>query len=169
MQMLDRSKPMCKSTSTFNGTWDSLEACNSFAIRFANVLEAPITVRLDGTLGAGKTQFTKFLAQALGANIDDVTSPTFVLIHRYETSPIVYHLDAYRVGDEDEFLELGVEEFFDETAITIVEWGDKFLRVLPKDHLAIAIDVDSEHVRTIQIVGTGARSHAMIEKLKVEN
>jgi tRNA threonylcarbamoyladenosine biosynthesis protein TsaE len=146
--------------------WDSLEACRSFAIRLSNVLQPPMTIRLDGTLGAGKTQFTKFIAEAFGAHANEVTSPTFVLIHRYETSPVVYHLDAYRVNDEDEFLELGVEEFFDEPAITIVEWGDKFLNALPKDHLAIAIDIDSDHSRTVQLTGTGARSRDAIARLK---
>ncbi len=153
---------------TFTATWNSLDDCKSFAKQLSRVLESPITVRLDGTLGAGKTQFTKFLAESYGADIDDVTSPTFVLIHRYETSPAVYHLDAYRVGDEDEFLELGVEELFEEPAITIIEWGEKFLRVLPKDHLSIEIEVDSEHSRTITITGTGPRSNGMIAKFIVE-
>ncbi len=146
--------------------WNSLDDCKTLAIRLGNVLELPITIRLDGTLGAGKTQFTKFFAQALGANIDDVTSPTFVLIHQYDTSPTVYHLDAYRVHDEDEFLELGVEELFDELAITIIEWGEKFLSVLPNDHLAIAIEIDSEHTRKVHVAGTGSRSQAMVSKLR---
>jgi tRNA threonylcarbamoyladenosine biosynthesis protein TsaE len=146
-------------------TWNTLEDCHSFARMLARVLETPVTIRLDGTLGAGKTQFTKFLAQSLGADSTDVTSPTFVLIHRYETSPVMYHLDAYRVGDEDEFLELGVEELFEEPAITVIEWGEKFVRVLPQDHLAIEIEVESEHARTVQVTGTGIRSAAIIAKL----
>ena len=86
-------------------------------------------------------------------------------MHRYETTPTVYHLDAYRVNDEDEFLELGVEELFDEPAITIVEWGDKFRDILPKDHLAIFIEVDSELTRSVQIKGTGQRSQSVIARL----
>ncbi len=147
-------------------TWDSIDACKVFAIRLARILETPITIRLDGTLGAGKTQFTKFLAESLGVDINDVTSPTFVLIHRYKTLPVVCHLDAYRVGDEDEFLDLGVEELFEEPVITIVEWGEKFLSVLPKDHLSIEIEVESEHSRTVEVNGTGPRSRAMVAKLK---
>ncbi len=157
---------MAKSTnSIFTVTWNSLEDCHLFATKLSRVIETPITIRLDGTLGAGKTQFTKFLAQSLGANSADVTSPTFVLIHRYDTSPVIYHLDAYRVGDEDEFVELGIEEFFEEPAITIVEWGEKFVRALPKDHLAIEIEVESEHTRTVKVTATGVRSDAIIAKL----
>lgn len=158
---------MSNANPKFTSNWTSLNDCKSFARQLSRILETPITIRLDGTLGAGKTQFTKFLAESFGADIDDVTSPTFVLIHRYETSPLVYHLDAYRVGDEDEFLELGVEELFEEPAVTIVEWGEKFLRVLPKDHLSIEIEVDTEHSRTALITGTGPRSNDMIAKLIV--
>lgn len=152
----------------FTDTWNSLEDCRQFAMRLSRILETPMTLRLDGTLGAGKTQFTKFLAESFGADIDDVTSPTFVLVHRYETSPEVYHLDAYRVGDEDEFLELGIEEFFEAPAITIVEWGEKFVSVLPKDHLSIELEVKSEDARTIKLRGTGPRSQAIVAKLRAE-
>lgn len=149
--------------------WNSVDECRSFAILFANALETPMTVRLDGTLGAGKTQFAKFLAQALGANIDDVTSPTFVLIHRYDSNPMLYHLDAYRVYDEDEFLELGVEELFEEPAITLVEWGGKFVGILPKDHLAIEIEVETEFSRHVKIVSSGPRSQWILSKLRARN
>ena len=152
----------------FTATWDSLDDCRLFAMRLSRILETPMTIRLDGTLGAGKTQFTKFLAESFGADIDDVTSPTFVLVHRYETSPVIYHLDAYRVGDEDEFLELGIEEFFEAPAMTIVEWGEKFVSVLPKDHLSIELEVNSEYSRTIKISGTGPRSNAIVFKLMAE-
>ncbi len=146
--------------------WDSLDDCKQFASRLAKHVAAPITIRLDGTLGAGKTQFTKFFAEALGANSDDVTSPTFVLIHRYETSPIIYHLDAYRVGDEDEFLELGVEELFEEPAITLIEWGEKYGSVLPHDHLVIAIEVDFENSRVVEVSSTGPRAQSVIDRLQ---
>jgi tRNA threonylcarbamoyladenosine biosynthesis protein TsaE len=149
----------------FTLSWNSLDDCQAFAKTLACLLEAPITIRLDGTLGAGKTQFTKFLAQSLGADSADVTSPTFVLIHRYETSPVMYHLDAYRVGDEDEFVELGVEELFEEPAITIIEWGEKFVRALPKDHLVIEIEVESEYTRMVKVTATGDRSNAIVAKL----
>ena len=146
--------------------WKSLDDCKQFAAKLAKYIDAPITIRLDGTLGAGKTQFTKFFAETLGANSDDVTSPTFVLIHRYETTPIIYHLDAYRVGDEDEFLELGVEELFEEPAITLIEWGEKYASVLPQDHLVIAIDVDSENSRVIEVSGTGPRARLVVDRLQ---
>jgi tRNA threonylcarbamoyladenosine biosynthesis protein TsaE len=157
---------MTPSETKITTHWDSLDDCKQFAARLAKNVVAPITIRLDGTLGAGKTQFTKFFAEALGANSDDVTSPTFVLIHRYETNPIIYHLDAYRVGDEDEFLELGVEELFEEPAITLIEWGEKYASVLPRDHLVIAIDVDLENSRVVEVSSTGPRARSVIDRLQ---
>ena len=144
---------------------DSLEACQRFAERFAFALETPMVVCLNGTLGAGKTQFTKFVAVALGALPEEVTSPTFVLVHRYPTKPIMYHLDAYRVNDEDEFLELGVEEFFEERAVTIIEWGEKFEHLLPCDCLRIQIEIQSETQRQFSLASCGPRSDKILSRL----
>ncbi len=146
---------------------DSLEATRRLAEKLGRALEVPITIRIDGTLGAGKTQFTKCLAVAFGAAPEDVTSPTFVLVHRYETRPPMIHLDAYRVDDEDEFLELGVEEFFEEEACTVIEWGEKFIDLLPRDHLAIYIEVLSPTKRTFDFQANGERSIRILQRLEV--
>jgi tRNA threonylcarbamoyladenosine biosynthesis protein TsaE len=122
-------------------TLESLEDCKSFAQSLAKSLapNLPRTVGLVGTLGAGKTQLVKFLAQALGAHPEDVISPTFVLIHPIDTYPQIYHIDAYRIHDSDEFLELGIEELFEQQAITIIEWADRFVECLPKNTLWIEL------------------------------
>jgi tRNA threonylcarbamoyladenosine biosynthesis protein TsaE len=143
----------------------SLDDCRRFAEQFALALDVPIVVCLNGTLGAGKTQFTKFVAVALGALPEEVTSPTFVLVHRYPTKPTLYHLDAYRVDDEDEFLELGVEEFFEEQAVTIIEWGEKFKQLVPRDHLTIDIDVVSGAQRLFSVVSSGPCSDTILRRL----
>lgn len=145
---------------------DSLEATQRLAEKLSRSLEVPITIRIDGTLGAGKTQFTKYLAVAFGAVPEDVTSPTFVLVHRYDTQPPMIHLDAYRVNDDDEFLELGIEEFFEEAACTVIEWGEKFVELLPVDHLAITIDVLSPSRRSFVVEACGERSNRIIERLE---
>lgn len=143
----------------------SIESCEQFAQRFALAIETPMVVCLNGTLGAGKTQFTKFVAVALGAMPEEVTSPTFVLVHRYSTKPTIYHLDAYRIADEDEFLELGVEEFFEEPAVTFIEWGEKFDHLFPYDHLKIEIEIVSDAQRQFTISSTGERSHRILGRL----
>lgn len=120
---------------------EGLDDCRRLAEYIATTIMAPKTIALVGTLGAGKTQWTRFFAMKLGARQDEISSPTFVLVQRYGTNPTVYHLDAYRVGDEDEFVELGVEELFSEPAISIVEWADRFPTCMPADCLWLHFDV----------------------------
>jgi len=129
-------------------------------------LEVPLTIGLTGTLGAGKTQWTRFFAEACGLVNQEATSPTFMLVHSYPTKPPIYHLDAYRVGDEDEFLELGIEEMFDEQAVTIIEWAERFPNLLPKDFLHMAIDLgDHPETRDISFRAVGSRAVKTIDRL----
>jgi tRNA threonylcarbamoyladenosine biosynthesis protein TsaE len=130
----------------------------------------PAVVALVGTLGAGKTQWVKFFADRLGASIDDVSSPTFVLMQRYASNPPVVHLDAYRIGDADEFLELGVEEVFDEPVITLIEWADRFRECLPDNTLWIELQPIGESSEQRRITFSNLRHHphllhSMFEKL----
>lgn len=89
-------------------------------------LTAPVLILLSGDLGAGKTTLTKGIAAGLGAaREDDVTSPTFTLVHKYEGSTRVYHVDLYRIEDLHDFETLGLEDIFAEQAVVIVEWPDR--------------------------------------------
>ena len=89
-------------------------------------LTPPVLILLSGDLGAGKTTLTKGIAAGLGAaREDDVTSPTFTLIHKYEGSTRVYHVDLYRIEDLHDFETLGLEDIFSEQAVIIVEWPDR--------------------------------------------
>lgn len=130
--------------------------------RLAGVLEAPATVALIGQLGAGKTRLVQAVAAALGVT-EEVTSPTFVLINEYRSGRTpIYHLDAYRLNDEDEFLELGVEEYFAGAAssgpgLTFVEWGDRFPDCLPERVVTIAIESLDAHRRRVTIEGLKAQ------------
>src|SRR5690606_8738255 len=100
---------------------------------------------LEGDLGAGKPTFVKGLAEGMGIDPDNVSSPTFTLIHEYEGDVPLYHLDAYRLRDEAEFVELGVEEYFAAGGVTAVEWGDRVREQLPPERLEIVIEaVDAE-------------------------
>jgi len=108
----------------------------------ADVLPAGSVVSLIGTLGAGKTRLVQSIAAALGTPVGTVTSPTFVLVNEYREGRLpIYHFDAYRLRDEDEFLELGPEEYFEGTGITLVEWADRVASCLPVDYLTISIEV----------------------------
>jgi tRNA threonylcarbamoyladenosine biosynthesis protein TsaE len=92
----------------------------------AESIEAPALVLLSGDLGAGKTTLTKGIASGLhAAREEDVTSPTFTLVHKYDGAARVYHVDLYRVGDAHDFDTLGLEDVFAEKAIVLIEWPER--------------------------------------------
>jgi len=111
-------------------------------------------IGLVGTLGAGKTRLVQAIASEAGIDVAEVTSPTFTLLQTHASERLVlHHLDAYRIKDEDEFIELGVEELFeDDSAWTIVEWADLVSGSMPKQTIWIKIELESENDwRTISV------------------
>lgn len=109
----------------------------------AEAAEPGDVLALVGTLGAGKTRLVQGIAVALGNTADSITSPTFVLVNEYQAGRLpVYHFDVYRLADEDEFISLGPEEYFDGDGITLVEWGDRVQAVLPRRATVVSIDLD---------------------------
>jgi len=99
--------------------------------QLAATLRRGDVLALAGDLGAGKTQFTKGLAAGLGVEAD-VTSPTFTLIHEYPGGRLpLFHIDLYRLEDEDEVLGIGIDEYLDGDGVTVIEWADKFATLLP--------------------------------------
>ncbi len=110
------------------------------------MLPTPRLVILRGDLGAGKTTLVKGIAQSLGASADDVTSPTFTLVHEYQgTRRKLYHLDLYRLEREEELLALGLEEMeSDPDALVLVEWGEKFPSVIARARGQVAIQLGDE-------------------------
>ena len=122
---------------------------------------------LTGTLGSGKTRLVQGVATALGAPSDTVTSPTFVLVNEYTNTRMpVYHFDAYRLRDEDEFLELGPDEYFDGSGVTFVEWADRVASCLPAAHLAISIEVLSQSEREMLVSSDSSNYDQLVERLK---
>ncbi len=99
------------------------------------VVTPPVLLILTGSLGAGKTTYVKGVAQALNAaEPDEVTSPTFTLVHEYEGEwkgkPVsLYHLDLYRLESERQVEQLGIDELLEDDAIVLVEWGEKFASI----------------------------------------
>ncbi len=98
-------------------------------------------VLLIGNLGAGKTTLVKGIAEARGAaQRDDVSSPTFPLIHEYGEPPRVFHIDLYRLETEQEVLSLGIDDLLDRRALTLIEWGERFPSLWPSGTLAVKLD-----------------------------
>ena len=107
------------------------------------LLPAPKVIVLRGDLGAGKTTLVKGVAAALGAaEAEDVTSPTFTLVHEYVGRKVrLYHLDLYRLETERELLTLGLEEMAEQPdALVLVEWGEKFPSIVARADGEIAIE-----------------------------
>lgn len=118
----------------------SLSETDALGAVVERVLENGTVVSLLGTLGAGKTRFVQATSVAAGVPEDDVTSPTFVLIQEYVSgNRPIFHFDAYRLKDDDEFLELGPEEYFDGGGLTFIEWADRVESCLPRDYVQIRI------------------------------
>ena len=115
-------------------------------------LTPPLLILLSGDLGAGKTTLTKGLASGLGAaEQDEVTSPTFTLVHKYERGARVYHVDLYRIASPEDFDTLGLEEIFDECAVVVIEWADKLDLRTEWPVLRIRLEHISEDERRISI------------------
>src|SRR5271156_3088534 len=101
----------------------------------ARTLPPGTTVALCGTLGAGKTRLVQAIAEALGVSRRDVVSPTFVLVQEYYGQRTIYHIDAYRLRDDDEFQQLGPDEFFESDGLVLIEWADRIEQSLPRDYI----------------------------------
>jgi tRNA threonylcarbamoyladenosine biosynthesis protein TsaE len=115
-------------------------------------IKAPALILLSGDLGAGKTTLTKGIVSGLGAaDEQDVTSPTFTLVHKYDGAARVYHVDLYRVVSFRDLETLGLEDVFSEQAVVIVEWAEKFSLMTDWPVIKIHLDHVGEDTRRISI------------------
>lgn len=122
---------------------------------------------LIGDLGAGKTLFVKGLATALGIQEDMVTSPTFSIVNEYEgKGGLLYHFDFYRLRDEYELENIGYQDYFYGSGITVVEWGDLFPHHLPAERLDIVFEKTGPFGRRLRISGWGERGRELEEQIR---
>ena len=132
----------------------------------ADALPDGCVVALCGTLGSGKTRLVQAIAEASGVDRRDVLSPTFVLIHEYHGRRPIYHLDAYLIRDEDEFWDLGPEEYFEGDGLTLVEWADRVVGCLPDERVAVYVEVTGPESRRFEIAAVGQCYQPVIERLE---
>lgn len=140
-----------------------------------------VVITLEGTLGAGKTRFCQSLAAAAGIATEDVTSPTFTIVQQYQAPASgdasrpglprppgrkFVHIDAYRLADEDEFIELGGEEILEEDAVILIEWPRRIAGCLPRQRLEITIELEAglpDAPRTLRLI---ARPPQLADRLR---
>jgi tRNA threonylcarbamoyladenosine biosynthesis protein TsaE len=128
--------------------------------RLAQLWPAPVTILLIGDLGAGKTTLAKGLAAGYGGiRPEDVSSPTFPLIHEYGDPASVYHVDLYRLDTVAEVESLGLDEIFARPVAVFLEWAERFPSLLPKRRIEICIfaqfDEIENETRRIEVQKVG--------------
>jgi tRNA threonylcarbamoyladenosine biosynthesis protein TsaE len=133
----------------------SAEETIAFGRTLAAKLAPPLLILLRGDLGAGKTTLVKGIAEGFGAaSADDVTSPTFTLVHEYRgPRTTLYHIDLYRVDTDRELETLGLDDLVGPSSILLIEWGEKFPRFVRERDLEIALERVAENERRIRVTG----------------
>lgn len=143
---------MMRATITHTHSADETIA---FGRSLAAQLTPPLLILLRGDLGAGKTTLVKGIAEGFGAAAaDDVTSPTFTLVHEYRGErAALYHIDLYRIDTERELETLGLDDLTGPESILLIEWGEKFPRFVRERDVEIALERVAEDERRIEITG----------------
>lgn len=135
----------------------------------ASLLRIGSVVGLNGELGAGKTRLVRAVALASGVAPEEIGSPTFTLVREYTTyasavpddaPPLLFHLDAYRLTDEDDYLNLGPEEFLEAGAM-LIEWAERVEDVLPADRLTLNLAATGETSRSVALSAGGPDSRRL--------
>lgn len=127
----------------------SPEETEQFAYELAAKVSAPQVICLTGDLGAGKTAFTRGFSRYFGIE-KGVSSPTFIIMHRYTGTEVINHYDLYRLNDYDELLDIGFEEQI-ENGISLIEWPDSFMEYLPENKIVIKITRLGDNDRLIVV------------------
>ena len=129
---------------------NSVEAAQAFGENWAANLVGGEIFALHGVLGAGKTQLAKGLARGLGFR-GDVTSPSFTIVHEYRGGRLpVYHIDLYRIRNEKEAIDIGLEEYLPGDGVTVIEWPERIASILPPQTRHWELEVVSLTERVIR-------------------
>jgi tRNA threonylcarbamoyladenosine biosynthesis protein TsaE len=135
------------------GTYRTASEAETIALgrSLARLFPRRAVVLLIGNLGAGKTTLAKGIVEGLGAApTDEVSSPTFTLIHEYGGSR-VYHIDLYRLEEPREVATLGLDEIFEREALVLIEWGERFPQLMPPERIEIRLRTTADDEREIEV------------------
>lgn len=133
---------------------NSAEETTEWGRKVSARLKAPVLVLLMGDLGSGKTTLTKGIVSGLGAaSEDEVTSPTFTLVHVYGGAAKVYHADLYRIQSVHDFETLGLDDVFAKPAVAILEWAERFPLRSPWPQIRIRLEHLEGDRRRLTVLG----------------
>ena len=130
---------------------NSPEATVSIGETIATLLKGSETVGITGDLGAGKTQLVKGICKYFGIAENEVSSPTFSIVNEYHGNKVIYHFDFYRIQNEDELWDIGIEDYFSSRQINLVEWFELAPGVMPEEFVRVQILSVSENERKIVV------------------
>ena len=128
----------------------SVEETEQFAQRFAGQIHPGDVIALYGGLGMGKTAFVRGFARGLGAPPEEVSSPTFALVHEYEGRMPIYHFDMYRIHSMDDLYSTGFFDYLDSGGVLVIEWSENITAYLPGNRYTVRISpAEAENERWI--------------------
>lgn len=132
--------------------------------RLLRELPVPAVVALYGDLGAGKTALVRGMGRALG--LETITSPTFTIVHEYDTTPQLCHFDAYRLNDADALYDIGFDDYRNRAAaILVLEWAELVENALPHERLNVRLTGSGEEPREILLTPIGTRYERTVKML----
>lgn len=148
----------------------SFEETRDIGRRLAAGLAPGDIVCFFGDLGAGKTTMIKGIAAGLKVKSDDVHSPTFTLMNVYEHGRVpLYHFDMYRIDCPEQLFDIGYDEFLYGGGVSVVEWSEKFGRLLPSERLEIYLKHQGGDQRGIDIKAAGERYKRLVKNIEQRN
>lgn len=146
-------------------TTDSPEQTQRFGARLGKMARPGDVFLLVGELGAGKTCLTQGIAGGLGIK-EYAASPSFMLVRELYGRLPLYHMDFYRLDNLEEIADLGLDEYFYGRGVSVVEWADKGLSLLPPEHLLIEMSYIADSQRRLKLKAKGKRYREMVAELK---
>ncbi len=136
-----------------------------FGVQLGAALHGGDVIALFGELGSGKTTMVQAIGKGMGKNPEDISSPTFVFIQEYGGHPPLAHADLYRLDSLQEYQQIGLSDYFDDTWVVAIEWADKMLQELPHDRVELHLTHHPSSTRQLQLKGLGARGAQLVGHL----